>query len=194
MKRRTGYFKLKLEKQFFLWKQYSVAGIIMFVVQSISCSHSINRKTGMLILLFLTVNCSEKEPNFTVKGNSSITKDIKINIEMFKDTSKTITTAYYDGQSYDIDNAGVLRYKIYVSYQNKYFCTIEMDNLHHKLKGKPVNEIVFLSKNDVVTALYIGNIGNTKSTGTNLLPADIFFKDKTEQTAEKQKFIAFYNK
>lgn len=152
------------------------------------------KMAGMLLLLFLTVNCSEKEPNFTVKGNPSVTKDIKINIEMFKDSGTTIATAYYNGKSYTINNADVLRYKIYVSYQNKYFCHIEMDNLHHKLKGKPVNEIVFIKKNNVITAFYIGNIGNRKSTEITLLPADIFFENKTMQIEEKQKFTTFYNK
>lgn len=152
------------------------------------------KAAGILLLLFLTINCSQKEPNFTVKGSSSVTKDIKVNIEMFKDNGTTITSAYYNGKSYNIDIADVLRYKIYVSYQNKYFCSIEMDNLHHKLKGKPVNEIVFVKKSNLVTALYIGNEGNGKSKGTVLLPADIFFANVHGQTAEKQKFIAFYNK
>ncbi len=148
---------------------------------------------SMLIVLFLTVNCSEKEPDFIIKGNPIVTKDIKVNIEMFKENGKRISTAYYDGKSYAIDNSNVMRYKIYVSYQNKYFGNIEMDNLHQKLKGKAVNEIVLVKKNDVITAFYLGISEKEINTGIELLPSDNFFADERTQTVEKQKFTAFYN-
>lgn len=154
---------------------------------------AIIKKVSMLIVLFLTVNCSEKEPDFIIKGNPTVTKDIKVNIEMFKETGKRISTAYYDGKSYAIDNSNVMRYRIYVSYQNKYFGNIEMDNLHQKLKGKAVNEIVLVKKNDVITAFYIGVSGKKMNTGIELLPGDIFFTDEHTRIEEKEKFTAFYN-
>lgn len=71
---------------------------------------------GMLFFLFLIVNCFEKELNFIVKGNLFVIKDIKINIEMFKDSGIIIVIVYYNGKSYIINNVDVLCYKIYVLY------------------------------------------------------------------------------
>lgn len=147
------------------------------------------KTTGILLLLIFTANCSKKEPEFTVKGPPSVTKDIKVNIEMMKDHGTTIATAYYKGKSYEIDNEDVLRYKIYLSYQDKYFNSIEMDNLHYKLKGTPINEIIIVKKDNRVMATYRGN-KEINSAGIVLLPENIFFG----QEAEKQKFSAFYKK
>ncbi|PXY43311.1 hypothetical protein [Flavobacterium hydrophilum] len=160
-------------------------------IKSYSCFLSFAIKTtGILLLLVFTANCSKKEPEFTVKGPPSITKDIKVNIEMIKDHRITIVTAYYKGKSYEIDNQDVLRYKIYLSYQDKYFNSIETDNLHYKLKGKPINEITIVKKGNTVIATYIGNKEISNGAGIVLIPENIFFG----QAVEKQKFITFYKK
>lgn len=53
-----------------------------------------------------------------------------------------------------------------------------MDNLYYKLKGKLVNKIVFIKKNNVIIVFYIGNIGNRKSIGIILFLVDVFFENK----------------
>lgn len=152
------------------------------------------KTTGILLLLVFTVNCSKKEPDFTLKGASSVTKDIKVNIEMIKDEGTTIATAYYKGKSYTVDNEGVLRYRIYLSYQDKYFNSIEMDNLHYKLKGEPINEITIMKKGNTILAAYRGSQEIKNEADIALLPENIFFKQADIQAVEKQKFITFYKK
>lgn len=152
------------------------------------------KTAGILLLLILTVNCAKKEPDFTVQGATSVTKDIKVNIAMIKDHETTIATVYYKGKSYAVDNEGVLRYSIYLSYQDRYFNTIEMDNLHYKLKGKPINEITIMKKGSTIMAAYRGNQEIKKVADIALLPADIFFAKADKQAVEKQKFITFYKK
>ena len=134
------------------------------------------------------------EPAFTVKGDTAITKDVKVNVEMIKDDGTSIATAYYNGEQYDIDNQGTLRYKIYVSYKNSYFYVTEADNLHGKIKGEPINEIVVVRKDDAVMALYRPLKDSNTTGGTILEPGNTFFEDVTQENIEKekQKFSTLY--
>lgn len=146
----------------------------------------------LFLLLFLTVNCNNIEPRFTVKGDPAITKDIIVNVETMHQDGNRINTAYYNGKSYDIDNQDALRYTIYVSYQNLYFYSFEMDNLHHKIKGEPINEITIQKKGGTIMASYKPFQGNDKNTENALKPTDLFFT--TQNKAIKQKFITYYKK
>lgn len=134
------------------------------------------------------------EPAFTVKGDAAITKDVKVNVEMVKDDGTSIATAYYNGENHDIDNQGALRYKIYVSYKNSYFYVTEADNLHGKIKGEPINEIVIAKKDDAVIALYRPLKDSNAAGGTILQPANTFFEDVPQENIEKekQKFSTLY--
>lgn len=150
-------------------------------------------KTSFLfLLLFLTVNCSNTEPAFTVKGNPAITKDIIVNVEIMHQDGNRISTAYYNGKSYEINNQDALRYSIYVSYQNRYFYSFKMDNLHYKIKGEPINEITIEEKDGAIMASYKPFKGSDKNTETALKPANLFFT--THKKAEKEKFTTHYNK
>ena len=146
----------------------------------------------LFLLLFLTVNCSNNEPAFTIKGNPAITKDIIVNVETMYQDGNRINTAYYNGKSYNIDNQNALRYSIYVSYQNRYFYSFEMDNLHYKIKGEPINEITVEEKDGAIMASYKPFKESDKSTATALKPADLFFTSQNK--AEKEKFTTYYNK
>lgn len=146
----------------------------------------------LFLLLFLTVNCSNTEPPFSIKGDPAVTKDIIVNVETMHQDGNRINTAYYNGKSYDIDNQDALRYSIYVSYQNHYFYSFEMDNLHHKIKGEPTNEITIQKKEGIIMASYKPFKGNSTSAGNALKPADHFFT--AQNKAEKQKFTTYYKK
>lgn len=146
----------------------------------------------MFLLLFLTVNCSNTEPPFSVKGDPAITKDIIVNVETMHQDGNRINTAYYNGKSYDIDNQDALRYTIYVSYKKLYFYSFEMDNLHHKIKGEPINEITIQKKEGTIMASYKPFKGNDNSIENALKPADLFFT--TQNKDIKQKFITYYKK
>jgi len=148
--------------------------------------------TCVFLILLLLVSCTYKEPPFIVTGDEDITKNIKVNIEMIKDSGTVIATAFYKGKSYQVDNQGVLRYTIYVSYKDHYFCRIEMDNLHDRIKGKPVNEIIISKKAGSITVQYNSLAEHCTIEGNVLLPSDIFFKNLEGQALIKQKFIAFY--
>jgi hypothetical protein len=104
--------------------------------------------------MVLANSCTNPEPPFSVRGDMMITKDIKVNIEMIKDTSTAINTAYYNGKSYDIDNEKVIRYIIYISYKTSFFYHSQVDNLHRKVKGAPINEILITKKDGVISTLY----------------------------------------
>lgn len=134
------------------------------------------------------------EPAFTVKGDSAITKDIKVNVEMIKEDGKTIATAYYNGESYNIDNEGTLYYSIYISYKNNLYYVSEADNLHGKIKGEPINEIVISKKDDAILALYRPLMNSVAAGGVVLEPATSFFEDVPAEEAEitKQKFTTLY--
>lgn len=134
------------------------------------------------------------EPAFTVKGDSAITKDIKVNVEMMKEDGTTIATAYYNGESFTIDNEGVLYYYIYISYKNTFYYVSETDNLHGKIKGEPINEIVISRKDDAILALYRPLMSSAAAGGVVLQPAASFFKDIPAEEAEmkKQKFTTLY--
>jgi hypothetical protein len=134
------------------------------------------------------------EPAFIVKGDSAITKDIKINVEMIKDDGTTIATAYYNGESYNIDNEGTLYYSIYISYKNNLYYVSETDNLHGKIKGEPINEIIISKKDDAVLALYRPLMSSAAAGGVVLQPAASFFEDIPAEEAEikKQKFTTLY--
>jgi len=147
----------------------------------------------LFLLLFLFTSCTSKEPAFSIKGDPAVTKDIVVNVEMLQNSGNRITTAYYHGKSYDIDNRDVLRYKIYVSYQSSYFYSVEIDNLHHKIKGTPINEIVIEKKNSEITAYYKPLQESENIAATALQPGSLFFRNSVGN-AEKQKFTTFYKK
>jgi len=146
----------------------------------------------LFLLVFLTVNCSSTEPVFTVEGDPAITKDIIVNVETMHQDGNRIYTAHYNGKSYEINNENALRYHIYVSYQNQYFCSFEMDNLHHKIKGHPINKITIEKKEGVIMASYKPFKENNKNTETALKSENVFFT--AQNKAEKQKFTTYYNK
>lgn len=134
----------------------------------------------------------KKEPVFIVTGNAGITKDIKINIEIIKDNETVISTVYYNGKSYDIDNYNSIRYIIYMSYKDSFFFRLEMDNLHGKIKGEPMNEIVIEKKDGLLKALYRPlKESDTIGASTSLL-SNAFFADVHPKDIEKQKFTTFY--
>jgi hypothetical protein len=149
-----------------------------------------------LLLLFITINCTNMEPAFTVKGDPAITKDVKVNVEMIKDDGTNIATVFYNGDSYEIDNEGALRYTIYVSYKNNFYYVSETDNLHGKIKGEPINEIIIAKKDDAIVALYRPMNESDTVGGTILEPANTFFADLPQEAIEKQKqkFTTLYKK
>lgn len=153
---------------------------------------NIVKVSGLFLLLFLTVNCSNTEPRFTVKGDPAITKDLIVNVETMYQNGNRINTVYYNGKSYDIDNQDALRYRIYMCYQNRYFYSFEMDNLHHKIKGEPLNEITIQKKEATIVASYKPFKGDDNSKENALEPAELFFT--AQNKAIKQKFISFYKK
>jgi len=153
-----------------------------------------NAKANCVFLLFLFISCTPKEPAFSVKGDPAVTKDIIVNVEMLLNNENRITTAYYHGKSYDIDNRDVLRYKIYVSYKNSSFYSVEMDNLHHKIKGIPINEITIEKKNNEITASYKPLKESENVTATALQPDSLFFGNSVGKSVDKQKFTTFYKK
>lgn len=146
----------------------------------------------VFLFLLLTVSCTYKEPSFVVTGDEAITKNIKVNVEMIKDNGTVIATTFYKGKSYEVDNQGVLRYSIYVSYKDHFFYRIEMDNLHDRIKGEPVNEIIISEKNGSITIQYKSLMQQDSAESYALLPSDIFFKNLNELSLIKQKFTAFY--
>jgi hypothetical protein len=112
------------------------------------------KRAAVLLITVFAASCTHPEPPFTVSGDAMITKDIKVNIEMIKDKVTTIKTVYNNGRRYDIKNQHVLRYIIYVSYKNLLFYRSEVDNLHGKAKGTPINEILITKKDESISALY----------------------------------------
>ncbi len=153
--------------------------------------NSIIKKGSVLILAILAISCMYKEPNFTIKGDAALIKNIKVNVEMMRDGGTKLATAYYNGNSYTFDNTNVLRYKIYVSYQDKYFNTIEMDNLHSKIKGKSINEITIRKKGSKITVSYKGIEESSGSADKELIADKVFFEAE-DIKKEKEKFTGFY--
>ena len=146
----------------------------------------------ILLLVFVLTECTYEEPDFTVKGDKSITKDIKVNVTIIKEKNTIMTTAFYNGKSYDIDNHDALRYQIYVSYKNQFFYKIEADNLHEKVKGEPLNEIVIAKKGDSLTALYRPLKESDSLNGKTMQASSIFFSTANQEKAEKPKFTSLY--
>ena len=153
--------------------------------------NSVIKKASTLMLLILFASCSHQETDFLVKGDSALLKDVKVNIEMIRDKQTKIATVFYNGSSYAVANDDVLRYKIYMSYQDKYFNTIEMDNLHDKIKGKPLNEITVVKKDNKIMVSYKGIEESSGSESKELLVDEVFFASNDVQE-QKQKFIDFY--
>lgn len=151
------------------------------------------RMTACTLLLFLVLtDCTNKEPDFTVEGDKAITKDVKINVAVIKQDSTIMATAFYNGKRYDFDNQNALRYKIYVSYKDQFFYSIEADNLHGKIKGEPINEIVILKKKDVLTAIYRPLKESDSVGGKIMKPSHLFFANATQEEDEKRKYISLY--
>ena len=150
------------------------------------------RNVVFFMILFFIISCENKEPKFTVKGDPAITKDIKVNIEIIDDSSAAMATVFYDGAGFECDNQNALRYKIYVSYKNSFFYSTEMDNLHGKIKGKSIYEIVISKSKNEVTALYRPLKESDTVGGIVLQPLNIFFKDVSQEILEKRKFTEFY--
>ena len=142
---------------------------------------------GIFLLLFSAINCTNNtEPAFTVRGDTAVMKDLIVNIEMLKDNGTFMATTYYDGKNYDINNQGVIRYTIYVSYKNRFFYKTEMDNLHYKFTGEPINEIIIQKKDSAITASYRPLKKRATITGTTL-QANV-----PHEAIEKQKFTGLY--
>ncbi|MCD0467208.1 hypothetical protein [Flavobacterium sp. ENC] len=162
------------------------------ITRSARSFFSIKTKTGLLLLLFLTVNCTGREPAFTIKGDPSLTKEIKVNVEVIRDKGKTISTVYCNGVSYEFDNQNVLRYVIYVSYKNSFFYSVAFDNLHGKIKGEPLNEIVITKKEGYISGLYRPLKESDTVGGTPLQPSSLFFSNTVHRDKQKEKFTGFY--
>ncbi|RUT72191.1 hypothetical protein D0817_00810 [Flavobacterium cupreum] len=162
------------------------------VTRSARSFFSIRTNAGILLLLFLTVNCTRREPAFTVKGDPAVTKDIKVNVEAIRDEGKTISTVYYNGRSYEFDNQNVLRYAIYVSYKDSFFYSTAFDNLHDRIKGSPLNEIVITKKEGIIHALYRPLKESDTVGGTPLQPSRLYFTNSPDKDTKKQKFTNFY--
>ena len=146
------------------------------------------------MLLLTLMSCTRKEPAFTVKGDPALTKNIKVNIELIRDTGSTLATAYYNGKSCPLDNQNTLRYAIYISYKDSLFYQTEMDNLHGKVKGESLNEIEIMQKGDSVMVAYRALKTQDPVEATALLPAMLFFANNGDKELEKQKFVAVYTK
>jgi hypothetical protein len=150
------------------------------------------KRAAVLLITVFAASCTHPEPPFTVSGDAMITKDIKVNIEMIKDKVTTIKTVYNNGRRYDIKNQHVLRYIIYVSYKNLLFYRSEVDNLHGKAKGTPINEILITKKDESISALYRPLKESTIAGGTVLQPSKTFFMDSSPQALAKEKFVTLY--
>jgi hypothetical protein len=153
---------------------------------------TIRRIAGILLVMILATSCSNKEPAFTVSGDAAVIKDIKVNVISLTDKDITMSTAYYNGKSYEIENQDAIRYVIYVSYKDLFFYKTEMDNLHGEIKGEPINEILISKKDGLVTALYRPLETSDSVGGTILQPSHVFFSNIAEQASEKRKFTALY--
>lgn len=145
-----------------------------------------------LLLLTSMMACSNHEPPFVLKGDPALTQDIKVNIELIKDTSSTMATAYYNGKSYALDNQNVLRYVIYISYKDSLFYRAEMDNLHGKVSGEVRNEILITRKGDAVMATYNPFQTDTPNAAGALLPASLFFVNAIQKAAEKDWYTGLF--
>ena len=148
------------------------------------------RITKILTVIALFTGCQSNEPAFIVKGDKILTKDIKVNVEVLKQDSTIMATTFYNGKSYKIQNQGTLRYAIYVSYKDSLFYKWEFDNLHGEMKGKPINEIIVTKKGNAILALYRPLKESSSTTGTILLPWNIFAVEVPHIKMEK--FTAFY--
>jgi len=146
----------------------------------------------IFLLLFLSIKCTVKEPDFTVKGDETIIKDVQINVEVIKQNELIMTTAFYKGKSYKIDNEKALRYKIYVSYKNHVFYRFKTDNLHGKIKGESINQIIIGKKQDSVAVLYRPLNESDTDGGKTLQPLDVLFSNIKEKAIEKSKFTTLY--
>ncbi|MFW0715009.1 hypothetical protein [Pedobacter sp. N23S346] len=145
-----------------------------------------------IILLMLYTGCKYKEPQFTVSGNAILTKDLKVNVEILKHDSTLIATTYYNGQSYEIENDGTLRYVIYISYKDSLFYKCEFDNLHGEMKGKPINEIIIIKKDGSIWSLYKPLEESSDIDYNALQPWSIFVEKIQHKDIEKEKFTTFY--
>jgi len=154
---------------------------------------SLARKSACVFLLFfLTISCTDKEPDFTIKGDEAITKDLKVNVAIMKDKELAMATVFYNGESYKVNNEGTLRYTIYVSYKDSLFYKVETDNLHGKIKGEPINEIRIERKNDSITVLYRPLMESKTTGGIPLKPLDVLYENVKEKAIEKPKFTTLY--
>ncbi|TCD00528.1 hypothetical protein [Pedobacter psychroterrae] len=150
-------------------------------------------KVFLLFFLVVPIGCKNNEPAFVVKGHKMVIKDVKVNVELLKQDSIAIATVYYDGKPYEILNQGTLRYMIYVSYRNQLFHKFEVDNLHGKVKGQPVNEIIFKRNDDgAILVAYRAFTENVDTAATALRPWNKFAAGHDTTTFNKEKFIAFY--
>ncbi len=146
----------------------------------------------IFLLLFLSVKCTKKEPDFNVRGDDTIIKDIQVNVEVMKQNELLMATAFYKGKSYKINNEKALRYKIYVSYKNRVFYRFETDNLHEKIKGESINQIIIGKKQDSVTVLYRPLNESDTDGGKTLQPLDVLCSNVKERAIEKSKFTTLY--
>ena len=121
-----------------------------------------------------------------------VTKDVKVNVEIYKQDSTIMATTFYKGESYKIHNQATLRYAIYVSYKDSLFYKWEFDNLHGEMKGKPINEIIVNKKDDTIIALYRPLKESSPKSSTILLPWNIFAAEVPGRAIEKEKFTSFY--
>jgi hypothetical protein len=94
--------------------------------------------------------------------------------------------------NYEFDNQDVLRYVIDVSYKNSLFYSAAFDNLHGKIKGEPLNDIVITKKEGHISALYRPLKESDTVGGIPLQPSRLFFTHTVHKDAEKEKFFVFY--
>ncbi|WP_316797270.1 hypothetical protein [Pedobacter agri] len=146
----------------------------------------------VLIAIIAFASCKSIEPAFNIKGDRELLKDVKINVEMLKDDTSTIETTFFKGKIINIDNQNTLRYALYVSYKDSVFYKLSFDNLHHEVKGEPINEIIVNKQGEALMVWYKPLEKGSIPAGNILMPWSIFIAGLADKAIAKDKFINFY--
>jgi hypothetical protein len=96
---------------------------------------------------------SFSEPPFVILGDTDFLKKLHINVYMDRDTGNSSwKTIFIGGKSYEVDNAEVDRFFVYVNYDNKLFVDYSYDNIARMVNDTSIapNTLLFCRRGSAI--------------------------------------------
>ncbi|WP_438711308.1 hypothetical protein ACSTS3_22655 [Aquimarina muelleri] len=146
------------------------------------------------------------EPEFKVIGDADILQDIKINLEISRETQypfyeSAMVTLYDKGKKYSPQIEHAIAYGVYVSYKKTYVNTFGFENINQWANDFVHHLYVYKNKDSV----YINYIGRKSEIdefkyhkGTPIISLNDFYKKENITTQKEEqiindKFFEFYD-